>query len=268
MLRACALASILALSACGGGLGSAEVVGQPTATDENVVLSVVSIEPGDVTVVELVVVNGDDDAYVLSRNLSPITLVDASGQEIEGPDEAIEVPAYSSDRLRVEFAGRPGGDRMSLQARDLSVPDLPTSATRFAAGPLPTVGDLSRAQANHASGSTLRLTSVTFGDDVTEVGIEVVNGADNEVDLSGSSDRARLADETGREYPLLPPQANPGLDIPEGQSLRGTLRFAGRVPASVQRLTFQTNPEYGGDEDYSRDLRFALEIPLTSSDAP
>ena len=268
MLRAPALASLLALSACGSGFGTDEVAGQPTATDDELTVTVVSVEPGDVTVIELVAVNGDDRPVTIGRASSPLTLVDASGQELEGPDQAIEIPAYSSDRLRVEFAGRPEGDRMSLQAVGVTVPDLPTRATRFSPGPAPTVGDLSRAQANHASGTTLRLTSVAFGDDVTEVGVEVVNGSGNGIDISGTSDRVRLADETGRTYPLVPPAANPDLDVPDGQALRGTLRFAGRVPGSVQQLTFQTNPDYGGDEEFSRSPRITIDVPLATADSP
>ncbi|HEX8385591.1 MAG TPA: hypothetical protein VF576_05385 [Rubricoccaceae bacterium] len=260
-------ALLLALPACtSGGLGTATVEGQPTGVDEALSLSVVSIDPGsDKTTVEMVAVNGGDRPAEISGRHAPMTLIDGSGQEHAAAEQEIEVPAYSSDRLRVEFAGRPGGDRMTLRAGDVTVPDLPVGATRFEEGPVATAGDLSGAQANHANGSTLRVTGVTFGEATVSVGVEAVNGHDASISLSSrSTDPARLMDERGRTYPLVPPTSNPDLDIAEGQVLRGTLHFAGRVPAGVGRLTLHINQEYGGDTDYARDPRLAIEIPLTS----
>lgn len=257
-------AALVALPACTSGTGDT-VEGQPTVSNEDgLSLSVTSVRPeGDKTVVELVAVNGGSRPEPLGREYSPITLVDGAGTELEGPKETIEVPAYSSDRLRVEFAGRASGERMALQARDLTLADLPTSATTFEAGPLPTAGDLSGAQVNHANGSTARVMGVTFGDTETSVEVEVVNGHDGEIRLSGSSsDPLHLLDQTGRVYPLVPPPANADLSVQEGQTLRGTLRFAGRVPATVQRLTLNVNTRYGGDQDFATRPKISIPIPL------
>ena len=262
---------LLALSACTpGGLGGAPVEGQPTAAaDDGLSLSVVSVEPGsDKTTVEMVVVNGGSRPETVSRQYAPMTLTDGDGGEHAAAKQEIEVPAYSSDRLRVEFAGHAEGERMTLTAGDLTIPDLPTDATRFEAGPSPAAGSLAAVQANHANGSSLRVTGVTFDETGTSVQVEAVNGHDGEIKLSGStSDPAHLADETGRTYPLVPPQANPDLSVREGQALRGTLRFAGRVPASVRRLTLAFNAEYGGDQDYASSPRLTLDIPIASPPA-
>lgn len=257
---------LVVLSACSsGGLGSATVDGQPTATDDGLSLSVAAVEPGgDKTVVELVAVNGGSRTATLARRYAPMTLTDASGQELTGPDQEIEVPAYASDRLRVEFAGRPEGERMTLRAGDLTIADLPTGATRFEAGATPAVGRLAAAQANHANGSTVRVTGVTFGDAGATVQIEAVNGHDRAIELSSSvSNAARLSDETGREYPLVPPASDPKLTVRPGEVLRGTLQFAGRVPATVQRLTLSFNREFGGEEAYSTSPRFTVDLPLS-----
>ena len=263
------LASLfLVLPACtSGGLGSATVEGQPTGSDEGLSLTVVSIDPGsDKTTVELVAVNGGSRPAAISGRSSPMTLVDGSGQEHAAAEQEIEIPAYSSDRLRVEFAGRPAGDRMTLNAGDVTIPDLPGGATRFEPGPLPTAGDLARAQANHANGSTVRVTGVTLGETGVSVDVEAVNGHDASISLSSrTNDPARLTDERGRTYPLVPPTSNPDLEVAEGQVLRGTLQFAGRVPADAQRLTLHVNQTHGSAEDYATDPRFAIELPLAPS---
>lgn len=263
-MRALLALSILPLSlaACTSGT-PATVSGRPTATDDALSLSVVEVEPGnDKTTVEMVVVNGGSRPETISRENTPMTLVDGEGVDHEAAGQEIDVPAYSSDRIRVEFAGRAAGDQMTLTAGDLTVPSLPTAATRFEAG-APTVGSLAAVQANHANGSSVRVTGVTFGDTGTSVQVEAVNGYANAIKLSASTgDPTHLADETGRTYPLVPPAANPDLSVAPGQVMRGTLRFAGHVPASVRRLTLGFNARYGSESESASNPRLSLDVPL------
>lgn len=254
--------ALLGLAACGP---AATVDGQPTAVaDDGLSLSVVAIETGSDTVVELVAINGSRRTQVLSRRHAPMTLTDATGQALPAAEQEIEIPPYASDRLRVTFAGAPAGDRMTLTAGDVTVADLPTRATRFDAEPAPAVGPLTDAQVNHPNGSTIRVTGVAFGERTTDVQVEVVNGHRREIRLAGTSAGARLQDPSGRVYPLVPPATNPDLDVPDGQTLRGTLRFAGRVGADVTGLALEFNPDYGGDEDYATRPRVRIDLPLVS----
>ena len=257
----------LTLAACTSGTPTT-VSGQPTATDDGLSLSVVAVEPGrDKTTVEMVVVNGSSRPESVSENYTPMTLVDAEGVEHEAAKQKIEVPAYASDRIRVEFAGRAAGDQMTLMAGDLTVPNLPTSATRFDAG-APAVGSLAGVQANHANGSSVRVTDVTFGDTGTSVQIEAVNGHDREIKLSASTGGpTHLADETGRTYPLVPPAANPDLSVAAGQVMRGTLQFAGHIPASTRRLTLGFNTRYGSASESASNPSISLDVPLASPPA-
>lgn len=255
-------AILLGLAGCGPGAGPT-VEGQPSATtDDGLSLSVVAIETGDDTVVEMVAVNGSRRARTLGRSYSPMTLTDASGQSLRAAEQAIEIPAYSSDRLRVAFAGRPTGDQMTLTAGDVTLTGLPTRATRFAAGSPPAVGALDAAQVNHPNGSTVRVTGVTFGERATDVQVEVVNGHPREIRLASGATSTRLQDPSGRVYPLVPAAANPDLSVPSGQTLRGTLRFAGRVAPDVPRLALQFNADYGGDDTYATRPRVRIDLPL------
>lgn len=257
-------AALLGLAACGPGAGDT-VEGQPTAaTDNGLRVSVVAIETGDDTILEMVAVNGSSRARILSRRYAPMTLTDATGQALPAAEQEIEIPAYSSDRLRVTFAGQPAGDRMTLTAGDATVHDLPTHATRFEVGRVPTVGSLTTAQVNHPNGSTVRVTGVTFGERTTDVQVEVVNGHSREIELATTTAGAQLQDPSGRVYPLVPAATNPDLAVPEGQTLRGTLRFAGRVGGDVPRLALQFNPDFGGDEAYSTNPRVLIDLPLVS----
>lgn len=246
------------------GLGSATVDGRPTATDEDgVSVTVLSVDPGDETTVDLLVINGTARPARLARASSPMTLTDGTGAELSGPEADLEVPAFSTDRVRATFAGRPSGERMTLTAGDLTLSDLPTGATMFAAGSAPALGDVARAQANHANGSTLRVTGVTFDEASTAVGVEAVNGHDRAITLNDhAGDVLHLADERGRRYPVVPPVTNGDLEIQPGMALRGTLRFAGRVPGDVRRLMLVANERYGGDQDYTTDPTFSIRLPL------
>ena len=251
-----------------GGLGAETVDARPTAADEDgLSVTVLSVDPGDETAVELLVVNGTDRPARLARPSSPMTLTDGTGAELSGPEVGVEVPAFSTDRLRATFAGRPAGERMTLAAGDLSLPGLPTGATTFTAGPAPSVTDLTRAQANHANGSTLRVLGVTFDEISTSVEVEAVNGHDHAITLNGNaSDGLHLADERGRRYPVLPPATNGDLEIQPGMALRGTLHFAGGVPGDVRRLTLVANERFGGDRDTSTDPTLSIPLPLATAE--
>lgn len=254
------------LAACTVNPGDS-VEGRPVIADERgQSVTVLSVHPeSDRTTVELLAVNGSDRPMTLGRQHSPISLQDETGTTLDGPNQSIEVPAHSSNRLRVEFAGRPEGSTMTLSAGDLSLTNLPTARTTFSAAASPTVGDLSRAQVNHANGTSVRVTRVEFNETETSVDVEIVNGHDNEVRLSNrQSDRAHLQDETGRIYPLIPVANNSDLRISEGQTLQGTLRFAGPIQGPVQQLTLRFNSRFGSDREFANNPQIVIDIPTSS----
>lgn len=269
--------AVVLLVGCGAG-GPAEVEGQPVAYHASGSSAYVeSVErENDRLFVTLRFVNGSDRRQQLGSRNDPPTLTDAGGATLTAAEEALAVPAFSSDRLRLAFAGTPGEGPLTLRlngeygnteewATDpaFAVPDLPREA-RFALGALPTGGAVQGVQANHANGTSVVVEEVRFDTLTTAVVVRAVNGRDGPITLSPRNDAAFLLDDRGTRYPLVPPASDPTLRVASGQALTGTLRFAGRPTPEAQTLTLHLNEEYGNTEDWATSPRITLPaFPIT-----
>ena len=120
-------------------------------------------------------------------------------------------------------------------------------------------------QANHASGSVLRVTAVRFENDHIAVDLEFTNGTENEQELNSTSrNDFVLRDNLGNVYNLSAPPNNGDVKVPAGQSIAGEFVFLGRINPQATALTLVTNERYGGDQDYSRDPKMTIQIPMSS----
>lgn len=271
------LAGALVLAGCVPG-APADVEGQPTAhhaSGSRVYVETVERD-GDRTFVTLTAVNATDSPMRLGRRSDPPTLLDADGVALTAAEEDVEVPAFSTDRIRLAFDGRAGGGPLTLRLNgesgssddntrspQLTVPDLPARGARFRAGALPAGGPVEGVQANHANGATVLVRAVRFEPAVVEMDVQVVNGSERELRLSPSTDEAVLLDDRGHRYPLVPPPVDAELRLGEGQTLTGTLRFAGRLAPDAQALTLHFNEAHGSTEDWASRPRVALPpIPI------
>lgn len=120
-------------------------------------------------------------------------------------------------------------------------------------------------QANHASGSVLRVTGVRFANDHIAVDIEFTNGADFEQKLNQySGNDFVVRDNLGNVYNLSAPPNNGDVSVPAGQSIAGEFVFLGRINPAATALTLVTNEQNGGDQDHARDPKMTIQIPIAS----
>lgn len=120
-------------------------------------------------------------------------------------------------------------------------------------------------QANHASGSVLRVTGVRFASDHIAVDLAFTNGSRYEQTLNTySSNRFVLRDDLGNVYNLSPPPNNGDVAVPAGQSLEGEFVFLGRLNPGASALTLVTNEQHGGDQSTTRSPKMTLQIPFAS----
>jgi hypothetical protein len=264
-----------AVAGCGPG-APADIAGEPTTFHSNG--SSVRVEgverDGDHTVVTLLFVNGTDDEQEVGSRSDPPTLTDARGVVFTASEDEIRVPAHSTDRLRIPFNGVAEDGPLTLRlngrygsaddyTRDpqLVFPDLEASA-RYTAPALPAGGSLTGAQVNHANGASVTVRAVRYEPTTTDVDVLIVNGSENPIDLSPTNDEARLLDDRARRYPIVPPVPDGQLRVPEGQTVSGTLRFAGRLADDAGTLTLTFNGKNGSTEDYARQPRIQIPIPV------
>lgn len=112
-------------------------------------------------------------------------------------------------------------------------------------------------QANHANGSVLRVTKVTFSEDNISLTMAVTNGHDSEIVLNDSKDMI-LRDNLGNRYNLSPPPQNPEVRVPQGSTLEGRFSFLGRINPSASSLTFTTNDKFGSDASFAKSPKMVI----------
>jgi hypothetical protein len=108
---------------------------------------------------------------------------------------------------------------------------------------------------------TLRVTSVTLGDDTLTLGFVAVNAGDTPIVLNHADDLVVLDDAGGR-YPLSPPPANPDVTLPARSRSHGLLVFSGRPPPGVETLTLVANSSFAGSAYTSHPLLRIEHIPV------
>ena len=142
-----------------------------------------------------------------------------------------------------------------------TAPPAAASTPQPAASLLPADQDLNL-QANHANGSVLRATKVTFSEDSISLNLAITNGHDNDIVLNDHDDMI-LRDNLGNRYNLAPPPQNPTVRVPEGSTLDGKFVFLGRINPAAVTLTLSTNDKFGGDRDFSNSPKMKItDIPV------
>lgn len=148
----------------------------------------------------------------------------------------------------------------------------PVAAAPAADAPAPSATDTPRPaltgldlQANHASGSVLRVTGVRFANDHIAVDLAFTNGSRFEQRLNAySGTRFVLRDNLGNVYNLSPPPNNGNVAVPAGQSLEGEFVFLGRLNPGASALTLVTNDNVGSDNSSTSTPKMTIPIPFAS----
>lgn len=113
-------------------------------------------------------------------------------------------------------------------------------------------------QANHANGSTLRVTGVSVGDGIITLKMVITNGHDEPIKLQDKNSPAILKDDLGNVYNLVAPPDNPNITVNPNTTVRGDFVFSGQLAPNATTLTLLTNSKFGGDASFSKDPKFAI----------
>ncbi|BAY46906.1 hypothetical protein SAMD00079811_45220 [Scytonema sp. HK-05] len=105
-------------------------------------------------------------------------------------------------------------------------------------------------QVNHANGTVVRLTEISFAEDSTKVNLAVTNGHKDPIKLNNSKDMV-LIDNLGNQYNLVAPPDNSEIEIQPGTTLKGEFVFLGRMSPSATSFSLATNNMSGSDQSYS-----------------
>lgn len=116
-------------------------------------------------------------------------------------------------------------------------------------------------QQTHRNGSQLIVKKLTLQDTAVTVELVAINGLNQAIKLNSSQDMA-VRDGAGNAYALVPPVANPDVEVRPGEVLRGTFRFYGPRPTEAgQTYYLITNSKYGSsDADYSTTPKFTFTL--------
>ncbi len=120
------------------------------------------------------------------------------------------------------------------------------------------------AQVAHPNGVVLQVTSLQSRQTDTAVGIRVINGRNQEIDLNRFPNNRNgfLLLENGERLFLSPPPSNARLTVPAGQTFEGELVFLGRLP-QVRTGVMVLNESSSGRSQYTTSPDFRIDLPLT-----
>lgn len=122
-------------------------------------------------------------------------------------------------------------------------------------------------QVAHPNGVVLQVTSLQSRQTDTAVGVRILNGSNNEVQLNRFNNRrGYIVVDSGERIYISPPASNTALTVQPGQTLEGELVFLGRLPRS-QGAVMVLNENSSGDNQYSRTPSFRIDLPLSSAGA-
>ena len=105
-------------------------------------------------------------------------------------------------------------------------------------------------QVNHANGTVVGLTEISFAEDSTKIKLAVTNGHKDPIKLNNSKDMV-LIDNLGNQYNLLAPPNNSQIEIQPGTTLKGEFVFLGRMSRSATSFSLATNNMSGSDQSYT-----------------
>ena len=121
-------------------------------------------------------------------------------------------------------------------------------------------------QVAHPNGVVLQLTSLQSRAADTAVGIRVINGRTQEIDLNRFPNNRNgfLLLETGERLYLSPPVSNARLTVPAGQTFECELVFLGRLPP-VRSGVMVLNEQSSGDSQFTTTPEFRIDLPLSDA---
>ncbi|PZN97212.1 MAG: hypothetical protein DCF31_01855 [Alphaproteobacteria bacterium] len=111
------------------------------------------------------------------------------------------------------------------------------------------------------NGAVVQILSVRAGFDRAAVTLRALNGNSRDLRLADRADNAYLLIDSGEKLMLVPSPTNPGLAVPAGKIMDGTLVFTGALPASG-RATLVLNASDSRDNRYSRSPYMEAALPL------
>lgn len=119
-------------------------------------------------------------------------------------------------------------------------------------------------QVAHPNGVVLQVISLQSREMDTVVGVRILNGADNEIQLNRFNNRqGYIVVESGERIYISPPAGNTTLAVQPGQSMEGELVFLGRLPQSSSAVLV-LNENSQTDNRYTRTPGFRIDLPLAS----
>lgn len=120
-------------------------------------------------------------------------------------------------------------------------------------------------QVAHPNGVVLQVTSLQSRATDTAVGVRVINGRDEEIDLNRFPNNRNgfVLLESGERLYLSPTATNPTLTVPAKQTFEGELVFLGRMPA-VNSAIMVLNEQSSGNSAYSSSPEFRVDLPIKS----
>jgi hypothetical protein len=140
-------------------------------------------------------------------------------------------------------------------------PSPASPQTTQPAGDLPTPQTLNL-QINHANGSTMRLTELSFNEDSIVATLSITNGYKEPIKLNASEDMV-ISDSLGNSYSLAAPPDNSEITIQPGTTVKGQFVFRGRFAPTANTVTLTTNSKFGGDAIFSRNPKMVFaNIPV------
>ncbi|NJC33475.1 hypothetical protein GGR88_000949 [Sphingomonas jejuensis] len=118
-------------------------------------------------------------------------------------------------------------------------------------------------QSAHPNGVVLQLTSLQSRPTETVVGVRVINGREQAIDLNrfNRNRNGYLALDTGERLYLSPPGSNLRLTVEAGQTMEGELVFLGKLPP-VQNAVLILNENSQTDSQYTTTPAFRINMPL------
>jgi hypothetical protein len=127
---------------------------------------------------------------------------------------------------------------------------IDTQTTTTDTSPLLPPSQTLNLQVNHANGTVVRLTGISFAEDSTNVNLAVTNGHKDPIKLNNSKDMV-LIDNLGNQYNLVAPPDNSQIEIQPGTTLKGEFVFLGRMSPLATSFSLATNNMSGSDQSYS-----------------
>lgn len=155
--------------------------------------------------------------------------------------------------------GQGDGGNAEATAEAVGEPEGPSLAARLFGGGKPMPLDI---QTKLANGAIIYIRSIQAKETETVLGVKIVNGFEQEVELDWSTQKTFLT-AAGQKFFLSPPIDNKDLRVGAGTTMEGELVFLGTLPQSG-RVTLVVNE---GMSDGQFSSTPGISIPIITSTA-